>query len=85
MNEPSNQSTVVLMPEAAVEAVCHDEQMTVWVSDFVGMLSLGDWLRDDLSYDDGIELDHAIKSKLRSIIGMAFSHPEAKTIKRGTA
>ena len=76
-------TTVILTPEAAVEAVCHDEQMTVWVSDFVGMLSLGGYLRDDIDYAEGVELDHAVKRELRSIIGMAFSHPEAKTIKRG--
>jgi hypothetical protein len=39
-------------------------------------------LRDDLSYDDKIELDHAIRREIRSIIEMAFDHPEAATIKR---
>lgn len=77
-----NETTVILTPEAAVEAVCHDEQMTVWGSDFTGMLSLGGWLRDDLDYADGVELGEAIKRELRTIIGMAFNHPEAKTIKR---
>lgn len=73
--------TIILNPAAAVEAVCHDEQMTVWASDLVGMLSMGGWLRDDIDYAEGV--DDAVKRELRSIIGMAFDHPEAKTIKRG--
>lgn len=57
--------------------------MTVWASDFVGMLGLGGWLREDIDYAEGVDLDEAVKRELRSIIGMAFDHPEAKTIKRG--
>lgn len=79
----SSQTTVILGPKAAAEAVCHDEQMTVWASDLIGMLSLGGYLRDDIDYTEGVELDHAIKRELRSIIHMAFDHPEAKTIKCG--
>lgn len=78
---PDAKTTIVLMPAAAVDAVCHDEQMVVWASEFVGMLSLGGWLRYDLDYSDGVDLDSAVKRELRNIIGMAFDHPEAKTIK----
>ncbi len=75
-------TTIILGPKAAADAVCHDEQMTVWSSDMVGMLSMGGWLRDDIDYAGGVDLDAAVKRELRSIIGMAFDHPEAKTIKR---
>ena len=75
-------ATVILNPATAADEVCHDEQMVVWANDFAGMLSLGDWLRDDLSYADGVDLQEAIKRELRSIIESAFDHPEARTIRR---
>lgn len=81
-NPPVRTTTVILGPKAAADAICHDEQMTVWASDFVGMLSLGGYLRDGIDYAEGIELDDAVRRELRSIIEMAFDHPEAKTIKR---
>lgn len=67
---------IVLTPKAAAASVCHDEQLTIWASDFVGMLSVGGYLRDDLDYSDGVDLDHAVRRELRSIIEMAFTHPE---------
>lgn len=73
-------TTIILGPKAAADSVCHDEQMEVWASDFVGALSLGGYLRD-LDYSEGIDLTETVKSELRSIVEMAFDHPEAKTIK----
>lgn len=75
-------ATVILSPQAAAAEVCHDEQMVIWASDFVGMLSIYGWLKDDLSYSDGVDLTEAVKRELRSIIEAAFDHPEARTIKR---
>ncbi len=75
-------ATVILNPQAAAETVCHDEQMVVWASDFVGMLSLGGYLRENLDYSEGVDLTEAVKRELRSIIEMAFDHPEARTIRR---
>jgi hypothetical protein len=75
-------ATIILNPKAAADEVCHDEQMVVWAGDFVGMLSLGGYLRDDLSYGDGVDLTEDVKRELRSIIESAFDHPEARTIKR---
>jgi hypothetical protein len=37
-------------------------------------------LRDDLSYDDGIELHALVARELRSIIRMALQHPDARTV-----
>ncbi len=75
-------ATIILTPARAAEEVCHDEQMTIWSSEIVGMLSMYGWLRDDLTYQDGVEMDGAVRRELRSIIEAAFDHPEARTIKR---
>lgn len=70
-------AVLLIHPAKAGELVCHDEQMVVWAGEFAGMLNMGGWLREDLSYDDGIELQEAIKRELKSIIKSAFTHPEA--------
>jgi hypothetical protein len=70
-------AVILKHPAKAAELVCHDEQMVVWAGGLAGMLNMGGWLRDDLSYDDGIEMQEAIKRELRSIVSMAFTHPEA--------
>lgn len=75
-------ATIILGPKAAAESVCHDEQMVIWASDFAGMLNMGGWLREDIDYSEGVDLQEAIKRELRSIIEMAFDHPEARTIRK---
>jgi hypothetical protein len=75
---------IILSPASAADTVCHDEQLRIWAAhdNIIGALALGDFLRDDLSYDEALDLEQAIMSELKSIIHMAFDHPEAKTIKR---
>ena len=63
-------------PAKAAELVCHDEQLMIWADDLIGLLSMEDWLKDALSYDDGIDLQKAVMRELKSIITMAFTHPE---------
>lgn len=76
-------SNVILMPSAAAEAVCHEEQLRIWAHDhIIGAIALGDWLRDDLSYDDQIEMEACMMREIKNIIEMAFDHPEAATIRR---
>jgi hypothetical protein len=75
-------ASITLTPTQAVEAVAHDEQMTVWAADFIGMLSLGDYLSDDLDYERQLDLSNDVKRELRRILFAAFDHPEARTIKR---
>jgi hypothetical protein len=76
-------ATIILNPAAAAETVCHEEQLRIWAHDhIVGALALGGWLRDDLSYADGIDLEDAMMREIKSIIESAFDHPEARTIKR---
>lgn len=72
--------TIILTPKVAAETVCHDEQLRIWAHDLVGLLSMENYLRDDLSYDEGLELERAMMRELKSIIEMAFDHPEARTI-----
>lgn len=73
-------ASITLLPNAAVDRICHDEQMVVWSGDVVGTLSIGEFLRDDLSYDEIAQLHEVVKRELRSVIRMAFSHPEARTV-----
>lgn len=73
---------IILHPSAAVEAVCHDEQMTVWSNDVAGALSMGSYLRDDLSYDEVLDLTRCLEQEIRRIVHSALSHPEAQTFIR---
>lgn len=76
-------SQVILLPHAAAEAVCHEEQLRIWAhDDLIGALALGGFLRDDLSYDEAIDMEHTVKRELRRIIKSAFDHPEARTIRK---
>lgn len=78
-------AVVILSPRAAAETVCHEEQLRIWAHDnLVGGLVLGDYLRGDLSYDDGLELERMLMRELKCVIEMAFDHPEARTIRRTT-
>jgi hypothetical protein len=71
--------TAVLLthPAKAAEEVCHDEQLGVWSNEIVGRLSIEGYLRDDLSYDDGIDLHKSIADEIKRIVASAFTHPEA--------
>ena len=60
----------------AADRVCHDEQLRVWANEIVGALSLGDFIRDDMSYADGVDLEHLVMREIKSIVTSAFQHPE---------
>ncbi|MCX7322195.1 MAG: hypothetical protein NT113_22885 [Hyphomicrobiales bacterium] len=75
--------TVILTPTAAVDAVCHEEQLRIWAHDhIVGALSMAGYLREDLSYDDEIDLEQMLMREIRSIVQSAMDHPEAYTVRR---
>jgi hypothetical protein len=74
--------TVILGPAAAAEAVCHDEQLRIWAEEIMGALSIGGYIREDMSYDDVIDLGNIVQREIKSIVEMAFDHPEARTIRR---
>lgn len=79
-------ATVILNPAAAAECVCHDEQLRIWAHDeLIGALALGGFLREDLSYDELIDLERTVMRELKGIITSAFDHPEAVTIRRREA
>ncbi|WP_424140811.1 hypothetical protein [Roseomonas chloroacetimidivorans] len=58
------------------DIVCHDEQLRVWASGVMGALSMGDFLRDDLSYDDRLDLERVVMGEIKRIVASAFNHPE---------
>lgn len=74
-------ATVILGPRAAAETVCHEEQMRVWAHEIVVSLGMSGFLRD-LDYGELNEVHALVEGEIRSIIEMAFDHPEAKTIRR---
>lgn len=73
-------ASITLLPNAAIDRICHDEQMVVWAGDLIGALSVAGFLRDDLTYDDIAGLHQVAKQEIRSIIRMALDHPEARTV-----
>jgi hypothetical protein len=74
-------TTIILGPAAAAEAVCHQEQMQIWSHEIVVALGMNGYLRE-LDYGEVNEVHAVVESELRSIIEMAFDHPEARTILR---
>lgn len=70
-------AVILTHPAKAAELVCHDEQLLIWADDLVGYMNMEGWLRDDLSYSDGVELLEAVKREIKKIVGHAFTHPEA--------
>ena len=63
--------------EAAAEAACHNEQMTIWSGEIVAALGMDDFLKEDLSYGEKVDLQVTVKDEIRRIIASAFEHPEA--------
>jgi len=63
-------------PPTEVDRICHEEQLRVWAGDMSGMLSLYDFLRPDLSYDEGVQLERALMEEIKNIVDAAFHHPE---------
>jgi len=75
--------SVILLPSKAAEEVCHEEQLRIWAHDHIlAALTMEGYLRDDLSYDDGIDMEKMVMREIKSIIESAFDHPAAVTIRR---
>jgi len=71
-------SAIILShPAKAAEEVCHEEQLEIWANEIVGRLSIEGYLRDDISYDDVIDIHKSIADEIKSIVASAFTHPEA--------
>lgn len=59
-----------------VERICHKEQIGIWANEVLTALSLGDFLREEWTFDDSVDAEREIEAQLRSIIATAISHPE---------
>jgi hypothetical protein len=68
--------------ELAAEAVCHDEQLEIWVDEFVEHLhaAASDFLPDFETYGIKIMYFAAIKAAIKDVVEKAFSHPELKKL-----
>lgn len=71
---------VVLLPRQAAQEVCHEDQLVIWASEFAS--ALGPYLRDDLSYDDLIDVNACLKREISRTVERAFDHPEVKSVKQ---
>lgn len=58
------------------ERVCHEEQLEVWASEITDALSVGDYFRDDLSYDDVLEISQTLRREVKDIVTTAFTMRE---------
>lgn len=50
------------------QEIAHEDQLDVWASEIVGILSMNGYLRDEMSYQDGVDLAETIKCELLCII-----------------
>ncbi len=75
-------ATITLTPARAAEEVCHEEQLRIWAEEITGSLSMAGYIRENMSYDDVIDLGQIVEREVKSIIEMAFDHPAAVTIIR---
>lgn len=76
-------ATVILSPARAAEEVCHDEQLRIWADDhIIAALAMAGFIRENMTYDDVIELNDIVQRELKRIIEIAFDHPAARTIMR---
>ena len=73
MSTTTHQGAVGAETMTAAERVCHEDQMTVWTGDIVGRLFMGEYLRDNLTYDERIEVDDILGEEIRSIVATAFA------------
>jgi hypothetical protein len=76
-------ATIILSPAKAAETICHEEQLRIWADDhIIGALAMEGYFRDDLSYDDKIDIERIVMREIKSIVESAFDHPAAVTIRR---
>lgn len=59
-----------------LDRICHKEQIGIWANEVLTAMSLGDFLREEWSFDDTVDAEREIEAQLRSIIASAISHPE---------
>lgn len=73
--------TVILTPAAAVEEVCHEEQLRIWADDLISALGMENYLNFS-SYADKIDMERIVMREIKSIAEAIFDHPAAATVRR---
>lgn len=66
----------IVKADQLADLVCHDDQMTIWCDEVLGTLSINGFLRDNMTYDDMVDLRWHIKREIKALVAGAFSHPE---------
>lgn len=61
--------------EAAMDQIAHKEQIGIWANELTSALSLSDFLREDWSFDDSVDLEKEVAAQLLDIIRSAITHP----------
>lgn len=74
--------SVILLPTRAAEEVCHEEQLRIWANDLVGAISMEGYLREDIDYAEGVEIEAMVMREIKKVVEAAFDHPAAVTIRR---
>ncbi|WP_298967675.1 hypothetical protein [uncultured Methylobacterium sp.] len=64
--------------DGLVERICHEEQMQIWSHEIAVRLSMGDYLRDGLTYEDKIHIHREVEVEIRSIVESVVSNPEVR-------
>ena len=68
--------TPVSNESGLLDRICHKEQLGVWADELASALALSDFLKEDWTFDDSVDLSKEIAAQLRDIIGAALTHPE---------
>jgi hypothetical protein len=61
--------------EVVMEKICHKEQIGIWANEITSALALSDFLREEWTFDDSVDLEKEIAAQLRDIIKSAITHP----------
>jgi hypothetical protein len=61
--------------EVVMEKICHKEQIGIWANEITSALALSDFLREEWTFDDSVDLEREIAAQLRDIIKSAITHP----------
>lgn len=62
--------------EVVMEKICHKEQIGIWANEITSALAMSDFLREEWTFDDSVDLEKEIAAQLLDIIKSAFTHPE---------
>lgn len=64
------------------ERICHKEQLGIWAGEIATALAFSDFLKEDWTFDDTVDLEKEIEAQLLDIIKSALTHPEINATER---